>query len=264
MNKTNFANLSDIANETTYILGSLEARESLLASLSQRVKMLQGDAQQRLQDWIDDLRQQQLDDIDMYKASLLFPSGISQPDPTVPHSTEEQDLAPINENQWRERFSDGFIEFLGNRESELDRIWLGRKHSYPVFIGFDIRRLSNDFEFYAPDAYWLSAYSRDDKQIFAGFQTRNPYYYQQLESERSQIDFEFSQKFGRNLGWRPSSDISRIIALIGVYSDDYETLFPDLCNILETLDDILRHQLENIGPQRTSRPYPPNPTGSFV
>ena len=237
MNKTNFANLSDIANETTYILGSLEARESLLASLSQRVKMLQGDAQQRLQDWIDDLRQQQLDDIDMYKASLLFPSGISQPDPTVPHSTEEQDLAPINENQWRERFSDGFIEFLGNRESELDGIWLGRKHSYPVFIGFDIRRLSNDFEFYAPDACWLSAYL---------------------------IDFEFSQKFGRNLGWRPSSDISRIIALIGVYSDDYETLFPDLCNILETLDDILRHRLENIGPQRTSRPYPPNPTGSFV
>ena len=42
MNKTNFANLSDIANETTYILGSLEAHESLLASLSQRVKCCRG------------------------------------------------------------------------------------------------------------------------------------------------------------------------------------------------------------------------------
>lgn len=246
MNNTSFFNLPEMEQETKHILDSLQARHYLLESLNQRVRMLQGDPQQRLRDWIDDLKQQQIDDMDIYKSSLLFSPQGTQFVPEPP-PMEGQESTLSDQNDWIEQFADGFVEFLESENSQLFQIWLERKYTYPIFIGFDIRRLSDRFEFYAPDACWLSAYLRHDRQVFAGFQTRDPMCYQRLEFDKNRINNEFSLEFGRNLGWRPGSDISRVVVLIGVHNNDNnENLFHDLRKTLEKLDEIFRPRLEEI------------------
>ena len=246
MNNTTFFDLPEIEEKTKYILSSLQARHYLLESLNHRVRILQGDPQQRLQDWIDDLKQQQIDDMDTYKSGLLFSSQGGQLVPE-PSSMEEHESTLSDQNDWTEQFADGFVEFIESENSQLFQIWLGRKYTYPTFIGFDIRRLSDLFEFYAPDACWLSAYLRNDRQIFAGFQTRDPMCYQRLEFDKNRINHEFSLEFGRNLGWRPGSDISRVFALVGVHNNDNdETLFHDLRKTLEKLDEIFHPRLAEI------------------
>ena len=233
------------------ILTSLQDRHRLLESLNDRISILRGDPQQRsqvelIQDQIDDLRQQQFDEIDTYKSNLLFAYSPTQQDVPDIHSAEGSDTTPPAQNDWTQQFADGFVAYLKENNSGLYSIWLGQEYSYPTYIGFDIKRLNEDFQFTASDASWLAVFLREDRQIYAGLHVRDPFLYQQLESERRSINFAFYQEFGVNLGWRPGANISRVFTLIGVYNDNnQEILFQDIYRKLEKLDEILRPHLED-------------------
>lgn len=236
--------------ETMNILASMQAREQLLESLNLRLNTSQGNVSNQVQEWIGDLKQQQLSDIDMYKSELLM-SGQPQQDPidSLESVTDEPD-------DWRNQFAEGFISYLGDENSSLLDLWIGRKHSYPNYIGFNIRKSEDDFKFFDPDTYWLAA-SLIEKQVFAGIHFRNPLYFQQLELQKSKIDFEFSQKFGRTLDWKPTTGnagIYRISVLVGVDRNHSQNLlFEDLCKILEKLDEIFKERLDEIFQLLSSR-----------
>ena len=246
----NFSNSPNMEQDAGLILNTLSIRHQLLESLQQQVENVTGESQLQLQEQIDDLKQQQIDSLDSYKSILLFA-------PTVPEAPEssfidEQSSGYTDINRWKEQFADGFINFLENGNSSLYPIWLQRDYDYPNFIGFDIRRLSDNFEFYSSDACWLAVFLSPDRRIFAGFHTRNPFYYQQLESNKWAINGEFSEVFRVNLGWKPSNTISRIVTLVGVYNDDYnDLLFQPLQQTLEKLDDIFRTRLETMNDQQS-------------
>jgi hypothetical protein len=230
------------------ILASMQARQELLESLNLRVNMLQGNAAHQIQEWIGDLKEQQLSDIDIYKSDLLMSE---QPRQEIIDRIPVDRHEPVSNDQdnWSEQFAEEFIIHLGDENSSLLDLWLGRKHSYPNYIGFDIRKSEDDFNFFGSDAYWLAATLRE-RQVFAGIHFRDPLYFQQLEVQKSQIDFEFSQEFGRPLDWRPttgSAGIYRISVLVGVdHNHSQNLLFEHLRKILEKLDQIFRDRLDTI------------------
>ena len=241
-------NNENISKETMNILASMQAREQLLESLNLRISTPQGDESYQVQEWIADLKEQQLSDIDLYKKNLLMP-GQLQNKITDTASVNGPESTVNAQEDWRKQFAEGFVAYLSDQNSPLLDLWLGRKHSYPNYVGFDIRELEGDFDFFAPDAYWLAANLRE-KQIFAGIHFRDPLYFQQLEGQKSQIDFEFSQEFGRSLDWRPTignAGIYRISVLVGVDRNHSQSLlFEDLCKILEKLNQIFKDRLETI------------------
>ena len=239
--------------ETMNILVSMQAREQLLESLNLRINTSQGDASHQIQEWVGDLKEQQLSDIDLYKNNLLL-SG--QPQSRRPQQ-EIRDRIPVDkpesvskeQDNWSDQFAEEFIAYLGDENSSLLDLWLGRRHSYPHYIGFDIRRSEDGFDFLGSDTYWLAANLRE-RQVFAGIHFRDPLYFQQLEAQKSQIDIEFSREFGRSLDWRPTignAGIYRINVRVGVdHHHSQNLLFEDLCKILEKLDEIFKDRLERI------------------
>ena len=241
-------NTENVSKKTMNILASMQAREQLLESLNLRINTLQGDAAYQIQEWIGDLKQQQLSDMDMYKSDLLMSE---QPHPEItdrmPLDGHEQ---PISEeqNDWDKQFAEGFIAYLEEKDNPLLELWLGKRHSYPAYIGFNIGR-SEDFNFFGSETYWLAANLRE-KQVFAGIHFRNPLYFQELERQKSQIDLEFSQEFGRRFDWRPipsAAGIYRISMLVGVdRNHSKDLLFEDLCKILEKLEEIFKDRLDTI------------------
>lgn len=243
----------NMVTETMNILVSIQAREQLLESLNLRINTSQGEASHQVQEWIGNLKEQQLSDIDLYKNNLL-PSGQSQSRPPQQEigdriSVDRPEPVSNEQDNWNEQFADGFIAYLDGENSSLLDLWLGRKHSYPHYIGFDIRRSEDDFDFFRSDTYWLAANLRE-RQVFAGIHFRDPLYFQQLEVQKSQIDFEFSREFGRPLDWRPTTGnagIYRISMLVGVdHHHSQNLLFEDLCRILEKLDEIFKDRLDII------------------
>ena len=239
--------------ETMNILVSMQAREHLLESLNLRINTSQGEASPQVEEWIGDLKEQQLSDIDLYRNNLLL-SGQSQSGPPQQEirdriSVDRPEPVSNEQDNWSEQFADGFIAYLGNENSSLLDLWLGRKHGYPHYIGFDIRRLEDGFDFFRSDTYWLAANLRE-RQVFAGIHFRDPLYFQQLEVQKSQIDIEFSREFGRPLDWRPTTGnagIYRISVLVGVdHNHSQNLLFEDLCKTLEKLDQIFRDRLDTI------------------
>lgn len=250
MNDNNPFRLPEMEQEATSILDSVQARHQLLESLNQRIELLRGNPPQHLQDWIDDLKEQQIDDINIYKSNLFFAPGRSQQDLPEFEAIGTQELVIDEQDNWKEHFANGFIDFLKSESSELHEIWLGNKHQFPTYIGFDVRRLLDNFEFFDPNACWLAVFLKDNRQIFVGLHTRSPYIYQRLEVSKEPVNFQFRQQFGTNLGWKPGNEISKIITLAGVYSDD-NTLFQSLYKMLEHLDELFRNQLEDIINQQT-------------
>lgn len=246
MNDNNLFHLPETEQEATHILDSVKTRHQLLESLNQRIELLRGNPPQHLQDWIDDLKEQQIDDLNIYKSNLLFAPGRSQQELTEFDSIGSQELVTNEQNNWKETFADGFIQYLESENSEFHSIWIGNRHQYPIFIGFDIRRLSDNFEFFDPNACWLAVFLKDNRQIFVGLHTRSPYIYQRLEVSKEAVNFQFRQQFGTNLGWKPGNEISKIITLAGVYSEDNSILFQSLYRMLEQLDELFRNQLEDI------------------
>ena len=239
--------------ETMNILVSMQAREQLLESLNLRINTSQVEVSPQVQEWIGDLKEQQLSDIDLYKNNLLL-SGQSQSRQPQHEITDRISIdrpEPVSNKQdnWSEQFADGFIAHLDSENSLLLDLWLGQKHSYPHYIGFDIRRSEDSFDFFGSDTYWLAANLRE-RQVSAGIHFRDPLYFQELEAQKSQIDIDFSREFGGALNWRPTTGnagIYRINVLVGV--DHYHSpnpLFEDLCKILEKLDEIFKDRLERI------------------
>lgn len=241
--------------ETMNILASMQAREQLLESLNLRLNTSQGNASNQVQEWVGDLKEQQLSDIDLYKNNLLL-SGQPRQDPM-----DSPEPVPDEPDDWRNQFAEGFISYLGDENSSLLDLWIGRKHSYPNYIGFNIRKSEDDFKFFDPNTYWLAA-SLIEKQVFAGIHFRNPLYLQQLELQKSKIDFEFYEKFGRNLDWKftaGNAGIYRISVLVGVdHNHSQNLLFKDLCKILEKLDEIFKERLDEI-----YQLLSPSPRGSY-
>ena len=241
-------NNENVSKKTMNILASMQAREQLLESLNLRINTSQGDAAYQIQEWIGDLKQQQLSDMDMYKSDLLM-SEPPQPEiaDRMPLDGHEQPISN-EQNHWDQQFAEGFIAYLEEKNNPLLELWFGEKHSYPTYIGFDIRR-SEDFNFWGSDTYWLAANLRE-KQVFAGIHFRNPLYFQELERQKSQIDLEFSQEFGRRFDWRPipsAVGIFRISMLVGVdRNHSKDLLFEDLCKILEKLEEIFKDRLDTI------------------
>lgn len=254
LTREEIVNNENTAKETMDILTSIQAREQLLESLSLRVNISQGEVSHQVQEWIGDLKEQQLSDIDRYKNNLLL-SGQPRPETIDRISVDRHEPISNEQDNWSEQFAEGFIAYLGHENSSLHDLWLGRKHSYPNYIGFDIRKSEDDFNFWGSDAYWLAANLRE-KQVFAGIHFRNPLYFQQLEVQKSQIDFEFSQEFGRPLEWRATTGnagIYRISVLVGVDRNHSQNLlFEDLCKILEKLDEIFKDRLDTISQSLSS------------
>lgn len=219
------------------ILFSLKARHDLLGALNQRIEMLQGSAEQQLQERIGDLKQQQLADIDTYRADLLV-SGRSRQEYVDEHSIDRSQSAHREPHDWTQQFADGFVAYLTENDSPLLSIWLGERYSYPNYIGFDLRKLGDEFNFQAPNSCWI-ALSLYERQVFAGVHFRNPLFFQELERYKTQIDAEFLQEFGRKLEWKPTSGaagIFRINLLVGVDDNaNQQSLFESLCKYLEKL-----------------------------
>ena len=246
-------NNENMVPETMNILVSMQAREQLLESLNLRINTFQGDASPQVEEWIGDLKEQQLSDIDLYRNNLLLSeqslSRQQQQDIVDRIPVDRPEPASNEQDNWSEQFAEGFIAYLGDENSSLLDLWLGRRHSYPHYIGFDIRRSEDDFDFFRSDTYWLAANLRE-RQVFAGIHFRDPLYFQQLEVQKSQIDVEFSREFGRPLDWRPTignAGIYRISMLVGVdHHHSQNLLFEDLCKILEKLDEIFKDRLERI------------------
>ena len=247
-----------LKGETTMnILASMQAREQLLESLNLRINDSQGEASSQIQEWIGNLKEQQLSDIDLYKNSLLL-SGQLQQEPI-----DISEPAFNEQDNWSEQFAEGFIAHLNDEDGSLLDLWLGRRHSYPTYIGFDIRNSEGEFDFFAHDTYWLAANLRE-KQVFAGIHFRDPLYFQQLETQKNQINLEFAQEFGRPLEWRPTTGnagIYRISVLVGVdHNHSQNLLFEPLCQILEKLNEIFKDRLDTISQlllSPTRRPYNP-------
>ena len=231
--------------ETMNMLASMQAREQLLESLNLRVN-----ASPQIQEWIGNLEEQQLSDIDSYKNHLLL-SGQPQQE-----TTDSPEPVFNERDNWSDQFAEGLITYLGDENSSLLDLWLGRKYSYPTYIGFDIRKSEGEFNFFGSDAYWLATNLRE-KQVFAGIHFRDPLYFQQLEAQKSQIDFEFSQEFGRTLEWRPTTGnagIYRISVLVGVDRNHSQNLlFEYLCKTLEKLGEIFKDRLDTIS--QLLKPY---------
>ncbi len=253
LTKETIMNNENMVKETVNILVSMQAREQLLESLNLRINTSQGDASHQVEEWIGDLKEQQLSDIDLYKNNLLL-SGQSQsrqPQQEIRDRIAVDRPEPVSNEQdnWSEQFADGFIAYLDGENSSLLDLWLGRKHSYPHYIGFDIRRSEDGFDFFGSDTYWLAANLRE-RQVFAGIHFRDPLYFQQLEAQKSRIDFEFSQEFGRLLDWRPTTGnagIYRISVLVGVdHNHSEDLLFEHLRKILEKLNEIFGDRLDAI------------------
>ena len=253
LTKETIMNNENMVKETMNILVSMQAREQLLEYLNLRINTSQGDASHQVEEWIGDLKKQQLSDIDLYKNNLLL-SGQSQsrqPQHDIGDRVPVDRPEPVSDEQdnWSDQFADGFIAYLDNENSSLLDLWLGRKHSYPHYIGFDIKRSEGGFDFFGSDTYWLAANLRE-RQVFAGIHFRDPLYFQQLEAQKSQIDLEFSREFGRPLDWRPTTGnagIYRINVLVGVdHHHSQNLLFEDLCKILEKLDEIFKDRLDTI------------------
>lgn len=248
LTKEGTMNNENTVQETMNILVSMQAREQLLESLNLRVNMLPGDAAHQIQEWIGDLKEQQLSDIDMYKNDLLM-SGQPRQEPIDRIPIDRHEPVSNEQNDWSEQFAEGFITYLSDEDSSLLNLWLGRKHSYPNYIGFDIRKSEDDFDFFGSDAYWLAAALRE-KQVFAGIHFRDPLYFQELERQKRGIDFEFSQEFGRPLDWRPTTGnagIYRISVLVGVdHNHSRNLLFEELRRILEKLGEIFKDRFDTI------------------
>ena len=242
--------------ETMNILASMQAREQLLESLNLRVE-----TSPHIQKWIGNLEEQQLSDIDSYKDHFLL-SGQSRqettdsPEPVFQETTDSPEPVFNERDNWGEQFAEGFISYLNDENSSLLDSWLGRRYSYPTYIGFDIRKSEGEFNFFGSDAYWLATNLRE-KQVFAGIHFRDPLYYQQLEAQKSHIDFEFSQEFGRTLEWRSTTGnagIYRISVLVGVdHNHSQNLLFEYLRKTLEKLETVFKDRLDTIS-QRL-RPY---------
>ena len=234
--------------ETMNILASMQVRDQLLESLNLRLNTSQGNALNQVQEWVGDLKEQQLSDIDLYKNNLLL-SGQPRQE-TIDRGPEGRHESVSNEqDDWSKQFAEGFVVYLEAENSSLLDLWFGKKHSYPNYIGFDISKSGDNFNFFDSDAYWLAANLRE-KQVFAGIHFRNPLYFQQLEMDKFQIDFEFSQKFGMTLDWKPTTGnagIYRISVLVGVDRNHSQNLlFEDLCKRLEKLDEIFHERLDKI------------------
>ena len=222
------------------IFASLQARQQLIEALNQRIEEDSSNPDQQLPTWINDLKQQQLADIQSYKATLL--TGDSQQDFIGGIPPEER------QDNWQREFADGFIAYLEGNNSPLYPIWLGERYAYPKFIGFDIRRLGNQFNFDAQDACWLAVYL-SNRQIFAGVHLQSPLYYQELETERIQIDTEFSQNFnGRHLEWHPNpTGIHRVSLLVDIENNEnQQVIFENLSKVLEKLDTIFKPRIDAI------------------
>ena len=236
-------NNENVSKKTMNILASMQAREQLLGSLNLRINTLQGDAAYQMQEWIGDLKQQQLSDMEVYKSAFLMPEQ-PQPDPI-----DSLESVPNEQDDWRNQFAEGFISYLGDEDSSLLDLWIGRKHGYPNYIGFDIKNSEDDFKFFDSNTYWLAA-SLIEKQVFAGIHFRNPLYLQQLELQKSKIDFEFYERFGGKLDWKfttGNAGIYRISVLVGVDRNHSQNLlFEDLCKILGKLEEIFKDRLDDI------------------
>ena len=99
-------NNKNIVQETMNILASMQAREQLLESLNLRLNTSQGEASHQVQDWVGDLKEQQLSDIDLYKNNLLLP-GQPQQDPI---SALNRILEPYGYLEYDERNSEGIVK----------------------------------------------------------------------------------------------------------------------------------------------------------
>lgn len=230
---------------------SLQARHQLIESLNKRIEEDSSDSNQQLQVWKDELEHQQLADIDLYKTTLsVVDVDTDLAEAFSVAAAEDVQQEVVNQNSWERDFADGFIAHLVDNDSPLDSIWFGEMYSYPTYIGFDIRRLGNSFNFSAMDACWLAA-NLWSRQIYAGVHFRNPLYYQELEREKDQIDREFSQTFnGRQLEWNPQAGpmgIYRIRLLVNVDNNQNQhALFEDLEKALKALDTIFKPYLDRI------------------
>ncbi|RKU29513.1 hypothetical protein C6497_06290 [Candidatus Poribacteria bacterium] len=244
--------------EATSILVSMKVRQQLLDTLNYRATMAQEETEEELQEWVGELKNQQLKDLDLYKGFLI--SGSPQQPPSQSYLHQELEPETINTDGWEHQFADGFIGFLGEQESPMLEIWLGRKYSYPNYIGFDVMKLGENFNFTGRSACWI-AVNLIDERVYAGLHFRDPIYFQELEREKTKINDEFIEGYERHrtLEWRPAAhttNIHRIFVLIGIDNgNNQELLFPPLCKALEKMVDIFGPRVDEIYSRHFTRTH---------
>ena len=230
------------------LFDSIQARHQLLESLKQRIELSPDEPKQQLVEYRDELVKQQINDIGVYQF-ILQPTSERSQDNSV--ETKMPEPSSSNQDDWKKTFADAFIKFLESEYNELHQIWLGEKYRYPEYIGFDIRRLNDAYDFNANNACWLTVYFKDDKEIHVGLAIKDRSRFQTLEFDKKRINPILIEKLKLKnedeITWNANNSISRIYIVIGKYNDqDQEVLFYDLQKALECLDDVFHPRLEEI------------------
>lgn len=182
--------------------------------------------------------------------SFLEKVQVQPIDPDNQLQPEDQDEElEVSDGNWRTRFADGFVRYLGSHKSPLmdPAVFAGKNfQGYPKYIGFNIRRLK-DLDLSDPDAFWLVASTAHDRRIYLKLHMNNSNYFDQLESQKAAIEREF----GRQLKWEPRGQYIRIGVDLEVQPLDrnkreWDQRFEDMRENLEKLDEVFQPCIEEI------------------
>ena len=161
---------------------------------------------------------------------------------------------------WQERFANGFLRHLKDRESPLmdPEVFMGEyARGYPVYITFNIGKIES-LDMKDLNAFWLAVSTAHSGKIYLKLHMNDPNCFHQLESQKAEIEREF----GSRLKWEAQGP-GRYIR-IGV---DLEVLpldknggqwnqhFKDMCEKLEKLGKIFPPYIKEIFSSVIRREY---------
>ena len=100
---------------------------------------------------------------------------------------------------WKERFADGFLRHLKDRESPLmdPEVFMGEyARGYPVYITFNIGKIEN-LDMKDSNAFWLAVSTAHSRRIYLKLHMNDSNCFLLLKSARAEIEREF----GDQLKW---------------------------------------------------------------
>ena len=154
-----------------------------------------------------------------------------------------------SDGDWQEQFANRFVLHLKNSGSPLmdPEVFMGKDaRGYPKYIGFNIRKIEN-LDIRDMDAFWLVASTIHDGKIYLKLHMNDSNYFDQLESQKAQIEREF----GEQLKWEYENKPHRIGVDLPVKPLDenrgqWNQRFEDMREKLEKLNEIFQSRIEDV------------------
>ena len=164
---------------------------------------------------------------------------------------EPDEELDVPDGNWQKQFADGFVRYLKNHKSPLmdPTVFMGKNaQGYPVYIGFNIRRLEN-LNIDNSDAFWLVASTAHDGKIYLKLHMNNPEHFRELKLQKTAIEREFRDR----LEWEPQGQGQRIrigvdllVTPLDENRGEWNRHFEDMREKLEKLDEIFQPLIEEI------------------